>query len=225
MKVLVMKNEILLTGPNLKSKSDNPEILIIFFHGWGSNGDDLIQLAPLFAQHFPTAYFLSPNGPEACPQNPFGGRQWFSLDFNTDGSIDRSNMPEKISVSSQEVKKFIKYWQDKLSIKNKKTFLIGFSQGSMLTLEIGTNELLGGLLCYSGSFINNNIPLTKKHKIMLIHGELDEVIPLQSMENAKVTLEELGANVISYKCIKLGHSINEDGINKGVEFIKYCNKL
>jgi phospholipase/carboxylesterase len=224
MKVLVMKNEILLTGPNLKSKSDNPEILIIFFHGWGSNGDDLIQLAPLFAQHFPTAYFLSPNGPEACPQNPFGGRQWFSLDFNTDGSIDRSNMPEKISVSSQEVKKFIKYWQDKLSIKNKKTFLIGFSQGSMLTLEIGTNELLGGLLCYSGSFINNNIPLTKKHKIMLIHGELDEVIPLQSMENAKVTLEELGANVISYKCIKLGHSINEDGINKGVEFIKNCNK-
>jgi phospholipase/carboxylesterase len=224
MKVLVMKNEILLTGPNLKSKSDNPEILIIFFHGWGSNGDDLIQLAPLFAQHFPTAYFLSPNGPEACPQNPFGGRQWFSLDFNTDGSIDRSNMPEKISISSQEVKKFIKYWQDKLSIKNKKTFLIGFSQGSMLTLEIGTNELLGGLLCYSGSFINNNIPLTKKHKIMLIHGELDEVIPLQSMENAKVTLEELGANVISYKCIKLGHSINEDGINKGVEFIKNCNK-
>ena len=225
MKVLVMKNEILLTGPNLKSKSDNPEILIIFFHGWGSNGDDLIQLAPLFAQHFPTAYFLSPNGPEACPQNPFGGRQWFSLDFNTDGSIDRSNMPEKISRSSQDAKIFIKHWQDKLSIKNKNTFLIGFSQGSMLTLEIGTNVLLGGLLCYSGSFINNNMPLTKEHKIMLIHGELDEVIPLQSMENAKVTLEELGASVISYKCIKLGHSINEDGINKGVEFIKYCNKL
>ena len=97
MKVLVMKNEILITGPSLKPLKKEAEILIIFFHGWGSNGDDLIQLAPLFAKHIPSAYFLSPNGPEECPQNPFGGKQWFGLDFNSDGEIDRSNMPQKVS--------------------------------------------------------------------------------------------------------------------------------
>jgi|TARA_B110000263_G_scaffold26414_1_gene20202 phospholipase/carboxylesterase len=223
MKVLVMKNEILITGPSLKQKTNKPEMLIIFFHGWGSNGDDLIQLAPLFAQHFPSAFFLSPNAPDACPQNPNGGRQWFSLDFNNDGSIDRSSMPKKVSITSEKVKIFIKYWQNELSVSDDKIFLIGFSQGSMLTLEIGTKNLLGGLLCYSGSFINNNIPLTKKHKILLIHGELDEVIPIQSMLDAKASLEDLGAKVGSHSCDNLGHSINEDGINKGVEFIKQCN--
>ena len=130
----------------------------------------------------------------------------------------------KVSSSAENVNKFIKHWQNKLSISNEKTILIGFSQGSMLSLEIGTNILFGGLLCYSGSFIKNNRPLTKKHKIMLIHGELDEVIPIQSMENAKSTLENLGATVHSYISKNLGHSIDQDGINKGIEFIKKCNK-
>ena len=57
MKVFVMKNEILITGPNLKQKTNKPEMLIIFFHGWGSNGDDLIQLAPLFAATFSICIF------------------------------------------------------------------------------------------------------------------------------------------------------------------------
>jgi len=225
MKVLVMKNEILITGPSLKPLKKEAEILIIFFHGWGSNGDDLIQLAPLFAKHFPSAYFLSPNGPEECPQNPYGGKQWFGLDFNSDGEIDRSNMPQKVSLAAENVNKFIKHWQNKLSIPNEKTILIGFSQGSMLSLEIGTNILFGGLLCYSGSFIKNNRSLTKKHKIMLIHGELDEVIPIQSMENAKSALVNLGATVNSHISKNLGHSIDQDGINKGIEFIKKCNNL
>ena len=225
MKVFVMKNEILITGPQLKQKTNRPEMLIIFFHGWGSNGDDLIQLAPLFAQHFPSAYFISPNGPESCPQNPIEGRQWFDLDFKNDGSIDRSKMPEKVLLSSEKANIFIKHWQKELAINDDKTFLIGFSQGSMLTLEIGTNNTLGGLLCYSGSFINNNASLCDKNKIMLIHGESDEVIPIQNMYDAEASLKALGAKVKSYKCDNLGHSINEEGINKGVEFIKLCNTL
>ena len=176
-------------------------------------------------QHFPSAYFLSPNGPEACPQNPLEGKQWFGLDFKNDGSIDRSEMPQKVLLSSEKVNIFIKHWQKELSISDEKTFLIGFSQGSMLTLEIGTNNIFGGLLCYSGSFINNNAPLSDKHKIILIHGELDEVIPIQSMLDAESSLKALGAKVSSYKCNNLGHSINEEGINKGVEFIKLCNNL
>ena len=225
MKVLVMKNEFLITGPSLKPKDKEAKMLIIFFHGWGSNGDDLIQLAPFFAKDFPSAYFLSPNGPEECPQNPFGGKQWFGLDFNSDGSIDRSNMPEKVAFAAEHANKYIKYWQNKLSLSNEKTILIGFSQGSMLSLEIGTNKLLGGLLCYSGSFIEKNRPLTKNHKIMLIHGDSDDVIPVQSMIKAKASLENLGAKVESHISVNVGHSIDEEGINKGIEFIKKCNIL
>jgi phospholipase/carboxylesterase len=225
MKVLVMKNEFLIDGPSLKPLSEEAKMLIIFFHGWGSNGDDLIQLAPLFAKHFPSAYFLSPNGPEECPQNPFGGKQWFGLDFNSDGSIDRSKMPEKVTLAAKPAKKYIKYWQNRLSLSDDKTILIGFSQGSMLSLEIGTDNLLGGLLCYSGSFIKKERPLTNNHKIMLIHGESDEVIPVESMLNAESILNDLGAKVESHISKNLGHSIDEDGINKGIEFIKRCNIL
>ena len=95
----------------------------------------------------------------------------------------------------------------------------------MLSLEIGTNKLLGGLLCYSGSFIEKDKALTKNHKIMLIHGDSDEVIPVQSMINAKASLESLGAKVESHISLNLGHSIDEEGINKGIEFIKKCNIL
>ena len=163
-------------------------------------------MAPLFSRHFPSAYFLSPNGPEQCPQNPFGGKQWFGLDFNNDGSIDRGNMPQKVSSAAKHAIKFIAYWQNQLGLSDDKTILIGFSQGSMLSLEIGTDKLMGGLLCYSGSFIKNNRPLTKNHKIMLIHGESDEVIPVQSMINAKSSLENLGAEVESHVSKNLGHS-------------------
>ena len=225
MKVLVMKNDFLLDGPSLKPIDQKAKLLVIFLHGWGSNGDDLIQLAPLFAKQFPSAYFLSPNGPEECPQNPFGGKQWFGLDFNNDGTIDRSKMPEKVTLAAEHLKKYIEYWQNKLSITNNKTILVGFSQGSMLSLEIGTNILLGGLLCYSGSFIKKERLLTKNHKIMLIHGDSDEVIPVESMKNAESALNDLGARVESHISKNLGHSIDEEGINKGIEFIKRCNIL
>jgi len=217
-----MQHDNLITGPSLNSQVNNPEILIIFLHGWGSNGDDLIQLAPYFSNSFINAHFLSPNGPEDCPQNPFGGKQWFSLDFNNDGSINRINMPQKVITASNQVNNFIKFWQKKLSISAKNTFLIGFSQGSMVALETGSKNKIGGLICYSGSFINNNYNLTKEHKIMLVHGELDETIPIDSMKKAKNDLLKLGADVDSYICKNLGHSINEEGIKIGIEFIKRC---
>ena len=90
-----MKDNILINGPNLHPKSGTVKQLIVFLHGWGSNGDDLIQLSPFFANEFSDTLFLSPNGPEECPQNPFGGRQWFGLDFLPDGSIDRKETPQK----------------------------------------------------------------------------------------------------------------------------------
>ena len=218
-----MEYDDIISGPSLNSQILNPKMLIVFLHGWGSNGDDLIQLAPLFSKTFSEAVFLSPNGPEDCPQNPFGGKQWFGLDINNDGSIDRTNMPQKVDSASAHVIKFLDYWQKKLSISNKNTFIIGFSQGSMVALETGSKVKIGGLLCYSGSFINNKYPLTKDHKIMLVHGDLDQTIPVKSMEKAKTELLELGADVKSYNCKDLGHSINEEGIKKGLEFIKKCN--
>lgn len=217
-----MDDNILINGPNLNSKSGTIKQLIVFLHGWGSNGDDLIQLAPSFINEFPDAYFLSPNGPETCPQNPFGGRQWFNLDFLPNGSLDRSKTPEKTKKAANSINMFLDYWQDKFSVIPSDTFLIGFSQGSMMALEVGTKRQMGGLLCFSGSLINSEEALSYKPNIMLIHGEIDDIIPVKNMFNAEKQLKDLGANINVFECKGLGHSIDEIGIKKGIDFIKEC---
>jgi len=217
-----MKDNILIKGPNVNPKSGTVKQLIVFLHGWGSNGDDLIQLSPFFANEFSDTLFLSPNGPEECPQNPLGGRQWFSLDFLPDGSINRTKTPQKAENAASFINIFLDHWQDKFAISDHNIFLVGFSQGSMMALEVGTKRQVGGLVCYSGSFINTSETFSYKPNIILIHGDIDEVIPIQNMINAKDKLIGLGANVTTFKCIGVGHSINEIGISKGIEFIKKC---
>ena len=220
-----MKDNNLINGPSLNSKTGNINQLLIFLHGWGSNGDDLIQLAPFFSNEFPNAFFLSPNGPEICPENPLGGRQWISLSFQKDGKLDKSDTPKKLSDAAVHVNKFIDNWQTRYNIPGSHTYLFGFSQGSMVALEVGLKRKIGGILCYSGSFINSLTTLTYKPKIMLIHGEFDEVIPIDIMIKAELELKEIGADVSIFECKGLGHSINETGINKGIEFIKKCENL
>ena len=217
-----MKDNILINGPNVTPKSGTVKQLIVFLHGWGSNGDDLIQLSPFFSNEFSDTLFLSPNGPEECPQNPFGGRQWFGLDFLPDGSMDRSKTPQKAKNASNFINIFLDHWQDKFAVSDHNTFLVGFSQGSMMALEVGTKRQVGGLVCYSGSFINTSKTLSYKPNIILIHGDIDEVIPIQNMISAKNKLIDLGANVTTFKCVGVGHSIDKIGISKGIEFIKKC---
>ena len=218
----LMEDDILITGPTLNSKTGKTKQLVVFLHGWGSNGEDLIQLAPLFSEELHDAFFLSPDGPEACPQNPIGGRQWFGLDFLEDGTLDRTNTPTKLIKASEYVNKFLIYWQKKYSVKSIDTFLVGFSQGSMLALEVGMKKELGGIVCYSGSFISNQKKLSYQPKVMLIHGDMDEVIPFKNMQNAEKKLKNLGVKISSLECKGLGHSINEIGIKKGIEFIQTC---
>ena len=202
-----------LKGPIFKPENGNIEKICIFFHGWGSNGDDLIGLAPIISKHFPEMLFVSPNAPELCDLNPLG-RQWFDI-------VDREKGIDAPFIS---IKNYINKLKIDYSLTNTKIFLFGFSQGAMIALHYGLRdeESFGGILAFSGSLISPDrlSEIKNKTPVMLVHGEIDEVVPFSEMIKASKALEQNGINIEKYSVPNLGHGIDDFGINRALEFMK-----
>jgi len=203
-----------LNGPVI-DKDEKTQCLVIFLHGWGSNGDDLIQLGNYWESQIKNASFLAPNGPETCPGNP-QGRQWFDIFNDNDEKV-----LDGINQAYIDLKGFIDEKIKYYKLKNNQYFLVGFSQGTMLALYTAIRENLLGVVGYSGAFLEKNpTPPFKKNDFILIHGENDSVVPINSMYKAAESLEDI-ANRIDTKSYKdLEHSINEEGLQEGLKFIQ-----
>ncbi len=202
-----------LKGPVLESQSKT-NYLVVFLHGWGSDGNDLIQLGNIWNNQLPNVTFLAPNGPEVCSGNP-SGRQWFDiLDYN------ESTMIKGLEKAYTDLKAFIDLHIKKYQIIKKNYFLVGFSQGTMLSLYMSLREKMLGVVGYSGAFIgkaNGNTSI--KNDVLLMHGKEDQVVPIDKMYNAINILKPL-VNTIDFEVYdSLEHSINEEGLKKGFEFI------
>ena len=209
-----MDKLIELVGPK-KDSFSKTEYLIIFLHGWGSNGNDLIQLANYWYQELPNATFLAPDGPETCSANP-EGKQWFDIMTN-----DNLKMYKELEKANNLLLKYIHKCLNSYKLEKNKFFLIGFSQGTMLALHTALKEKCLGVVGYSGALLKNGPSKAKvKNKILLIHGKKDTVVPLNRMENAYANLQELSFDVQKLVFENLEHSINEEGLKKGSEFIK-----
>jgi len=202
-----------LKGPVLESQSKT-NYLVVFLHGWGSDGNDLIQLGNIWNNQLPNVTFLAPNGPEVCSGNP-SGRQWFDiLDYNESTTI------KGLEKAYTDLKAFIDLHVKKYQIIKKNYFLVGFSQGTMLSLYMSLREKMLGVVGYSGAFIgkaNGNTSI--KNDVLLMHGKEDQVVPIDKMYNAINILKPL-VNTIDFEVYdSLEHSINEEGLKKGFEFI------
>ena len=209
-----MNNLTELKGPK-KDSIGETEYLVIFLHGWGSDGNDLIQLSNYWQKDLPSATFLAPNAPETCIANP-GGKQWF--DITTD---DKNKMYKELEKAYilllNYIHKLLKFYR----LEKNKFFLVGFSQGTMLALHTALKEKCLGVIGYSGALLENGQTLAKvKNKVFLLHGRLDNIVPLERMESAYKKLQGLSLDVQKVVFDDLEHSINEEGLNKGSEFIK-----
>ncbi len=202
-----------LSGPRIPPSSGRPaRHLVVFLHGWGSSGDDLIQLGPMFARTLPDAEFVSPHGPEPCDQNP-AGYQWFSL---ADSGTARAAAAAR---AAADIGTFIDGELQRLELPDNAVVLVGFSQGTMMALEVGLRRPIAGVLGYSGALLpSDREPATTD--ICLIHGALDEVLPLEQMFSAVAGLASLGARVRYHVRSRLGHSIDEEGIAVGSDFLR-----
>ena len=208
-----------LNGPTLAPLSGgNPQQLVIMLHGVGSDGDDLIGLAPYFQKILPEALFVSPHAPFAFDMAP-QGHQWFSLQDMT---------PEARLAGTQTAAPILdSYINGQLAaagLSDDKLVLLGFSQGTMMALHVGLRRAspVAGILGYSGMLVGRELladAIQSRPPVFLAHGDADDVVPVSSLGDAVAGLEAVGVSVMHHTSSGLGHGLDDNGVSKGMEFI------
>ncbi len=193
--------------------------LIVFLHGYGADGDDLIGLARFWGPALPDAAFVSPHAPEACADVP-SGRQWFPL-----AGVDPQKLREGVTAARPELDAFLDAELAGHGLGDKALALVGFSQGTMMALHVGPRRqnALAGIVGYSGLLPGpETITAEAKHKppILLVHGDADPLIPAMATYAAVRVLGEAGFQVEWHIRPGLEHGIDEEGLTYGVDFLK-----
>lgn len=210
----------LLTGPEKAPLSGHaPKHLVIFLHGLGSSGHDLIELAEELAPVLPDTHFLSPHAPFPFEAAGFG-YEWFNLYERTEATmlagIRRAEPLLNLYIDSQ---------LHRLGLKDCDMALVGFSQGTMMALHtaLRREHSCAGVLGYSGALLAPQLlksELASRPEVMLIHGDADTVVPPTALPTATEALRAEHVPVTSHLLPGLAHGINNPGLHKGAMFLK-----
>jgi phospholipase/carboxylesterase len=193
--------------------------LVVFLHGYGADGNDLIGLGREWGRALPHAAFVSPHAPEPCGMAPMG-RQWFSLTFREAGELERG-----IKYAAPALNAFLDAELKRHNLGSRSLALVGFSQGAMLALGVGLTRKPGpaAIVGYSGALANAEaFPLdpSSAPAILLVHGDMDEVIPVDAMYIAREQLAQAGLAVEWHVAEGIGHGIDGEGLRLGGAFLK-----
>lgn len=192
--------------------------LVLLLHGYGADGNDLIDLGRHWGLVLPDAAFLSPHAPDRFP-GPFG-RQWFPLDREDPDARRRG-----ASAAAPWLDRLIDAELAALGIDASRLALMGFSQGAMMALHVGPRraQRIAGILGYSGLLIApERLAAEARHRppVLLVHGEADPVVPFEAMGQAESALKTAGFEVEAYPRPGLPHGIDGIGLALGGRFLK-----
>ena len=192
---------------------------VILLHGYGGDGKDISLLSLNWKRFLKNTVFLCPNGHEKCEINPVGF-QWFDLSKDDDDYIlEKSLQAEGI------IKLFIDEVKDKYQLSNNKIVLSGFSQGCMMSINVGVTfeDEFNCIVGFSGKIINKNDlqnRLKNKSKILLIHGDQDEIVSSNYLLEAKDFFERNKFDIQTKLIKDCGHHIPIDASSFALSFIK-----
>ncbi len=209
-----------LSGPfKLPLKSGKPDKLVVFLHGVGSDGYDLLGLADEFTEVLPNAIFLSPNAPFSYEAYPMG-YQWFSLN---DYSEDK--LYQGIQIALPILKEYIDENLAKYKLEYKDLVLIGFSQGTMMALQLAPRleESCFAVIGFSGALVKPSalaMEIKSRPKIFLAHGDVDQVVPISQHRFSVKALKNMQIPVEEHIIKDLGHSISLESIELAKKFLK-----
>jgi phospholipase/carboxylesterase len=208
-----------IDGPSIQPMDGGaPEQLVILLHGIGADGNDLIGLAPLYQRVLPKALFVSPNAPFRFDMAPFG-YQWFGLqDFQPNTRLIG------VQGAAPILEAFIDSQLSRWRLKESDLVLIGFSQGAMMALHVGLRreKPLAGIIAHSGMLVGEELlaaEIKSRPPILLTHGAIDEVLPVQALPLAEAALKSVGVNVEAHVMPELGHGIDENTILLDLRFL------
>jgi phospholipase/carboxylesterase len=210
-----------LTGPRAASKSGQTKSLVILLHGYGADGNDLIGLAEPLSQYMPDTVFHAPNAPEKSTVNPMG-YQWFPIPWLDGSSEEQRDAGFKTSLGLLDT--FLTDTMRSEGISPDKTALIGFSQGTMMSLYVAPRreEAFAGVVGFSGRLIPGDDLAEEaivKPPVLLVHGDQDEMIPVSEMSAAETALRAAGFDVQSHISQGIGHGIGPDGLSLALQFL------
>ncbi len=211
-----------LDGPRFapaQAADGRPQELVILLHGLGADGNDLISLAPLFAQVLPGAAFVSPHAPFPCDMAPFG-RQWFSVQDRAPEAVLAG-----VRAAAPHLGAFIDTELERAGLGDERLALIGFSQGTMMALHVALRraQACAAVIGYSGALVGPEVlaeEIESRPPVLLVHGDADEVVPFSSMAAAEQALQENGLSVHGEARPGLGHGIDETGLQLGAAMLK-----
>lgn len=208
-----------LNGPEKAPISGKATSLVIFLHGLGSNGHDLIELAEDLAPLLPHTHFLSPDAPFPYAAAGFG-YEWFDLYERTE-----SAMLAGIGRATPILNSYIDSQLARFGLKDNDLALVGFSQGTMMALHTALRrpEACAAVLGFSGALLAPQLlvnEITARPEIMLIHGDADQVVPPAALPAATNSLKALNVPVTSHLIHGMAHGINGKALHYGAAFLK-----
>jgi phospholipase/carboxylesterase len=212
-----------LNGPRLEPLSGQAKRLVVFLHGYGADGNDLIEIGRAWQALLPDTAFVSPHAPEPCGQAPMG-KQWFTLTFRS-----QNERWTGVNKARPALDQFLDEELARRKLPPSALALVGFSQGTMMALHTGLRRATppAAIVGYSGIFV---LPdgataatvageIKSKPPVLLIHGDQDDLIPAQALLLGAQDLAALDVPVEWHISHGIGHGIDQEGLRHGGEFL------
>jgi phospholipase/carboxylesterase len=217
-----------LSGPMLApANGQAPDAAVVLLHGYGSDGNDLIGLAPHWQGLLPGALFVSPHAPEPADMTA-AGHQWFAIDWSGDRLASRQT---GVTKARPVLTDFLNDLWSQTGVTPERTLLVGFSQGAMMALHVGlslpSEQMLMGIIGFSGALLppdDFEAPGLARPPVCLVHGDRDDVVDPQHSHDANSLLTKSGLEVHYHVSPGTAHGIAPDGLAFASDFIERVSR-
>ncbi|MDG1083211.1 MAG: prolyl oligopeptidase family serine peptidase [Planktotalea sp.] len=212
-----------LNSQRKEAVSGETRSVVVFLHGYGANGADLLGLADPLGEHLPDTLFVAPDAPEGCAGAPMGF-QWFPIPW-IDGSSEEE-AERGMTSAVADLNAFLDALMVDEDVLPEQVVLFGFSQGTMMALYVAPRreDELAGVVGFSGRLLAPEDlvdDVVVRPPILLVHGDADDVVPVQSLPEAADALQKAGFEDVFAHIMKgTAHGIAPDGLSVALAFMR-----
>jgi phospholipase/carboxylesterase len=197
--------------------------VVVFLHGYGANGADLLGIADVLMEHLPDTLFVAPDAPETIPMMPMG-LQWFPIPW-IDGSSEEES-ERGLMAAAEDLNAFLDALMVDEDVLPEQVVLFGFSQGTMMALHVAPRreDPIAGIVAFSGRLLAPELlkdEVVSRPPVLLVHGDADDVVPPQSLPEAAEALQTAGWQDVYAHIMKgTAHGIAQDGLSVALAFMR-----